>query len=156
MKLILPMMTAFLVILSLTSLADTKPAAAQQVRQIQQEIARIEVLCVPAKRTTRKQVEQRFGLGQPSTNQKVLPKNGVTQNSPYRSYAFCPNGTLFVCYDKDWNLLWAGFLDPFSVKGRVPGPIPPAVQLKELEPRLKQMKLILREYQRRFPETKKH
>lgn len=146
MKFILPMMIAFLFILSLPSLADTTDA---NVPQIQQEIARIEVLCVPAKGTARKQVEQKFGLGQPCANQKVAPKNGIPQDSLYRSYAFCPNGTLYVCYDKDWNLSWAGFLDPYSVKGRFK-PAPPHERLKELEPRLKQMKLILKEYQRRF------
>ena len=149
MKLIMPILLALLFALPLTSIADTKVSTEKRIQQIQQEIERIEAICVPPKGTSRNEVEKKFGLGRPATNSKIPPKGGIPEDSRYRSYVFCPDGILFVCYDKASNVWWAHFLDPYSTKGRY-RPASPEEQLKELEPRLEQMKRILKEYQRRF------
>ena len=154
MKLITPFLIALVFAFSLTSIASAEVSAEKRVQQLQQEIERIEALCVPSKGKSRSEVEKKFGQGQPASNSKVTPKGGIPQDSRYRSYDFCPNGTLFICYDKEWKVLWAHFLDPFSTKGRFK-PASSDERIKELEPRLEQMKQILKEYQRRFKQNNK-
>jgi len=140
--------------------SPAKPPAttAERVARLQAEIDEIEAHCVPARGTPRPDVEKRFGAGKPATNHKIPPPGGVPEDSPFRSYAFCDNGVLFVGYDERWQVLWAHFLDPYSVKGRPDmghvGDRPtPEERLRELEPRLRQMKAIKQEYDRRFPEA---
>jgi uncharacterized small protein (DUF1192 family) len=138
--------------LSFVSYADAeKVFDEKRIQQIRQEIARLEAQCVPGKGTSRKEVEKKFGVGRPTFPGKVPPKEGVPENSSQRSYTFASLGTLIVSYDKQWKVSSAGFVDPFSMKGRLAGTrIPIEDQRRDVEPRLEQMKQIVKECNRRF------
>jgi hypothetical protein len=143
---------ALVFVLPNISRAETTPVSEpQRIQQMRQEIDRLEAQCVPARGTSRLEVEKQFGAGSPAFAGKVEPKEGVSENSSLRSYKFAALGTLFVSYDQQWNVRWAHYLDPFSIKGH-PGnvPVPIEVQRREVEPRLTQIRQIHSEYQKRF------
>ncbi|MHC4181271.1 MAG: carboxypeptidase-like regulatory domain-containing protein, partial [Planctomycetota bacterium] len=131
---------------------DSGTGAAREVESLQAKIREIESWAVPAKGTLRHAIENRFGKGTPSENADAPRKRG-NPGSRYRLYEFCENGSLFICYDAESlaKVVWARYLDPYSVKDRATTPTAEE-QLRELEPRLKQMQLILAEYKRRFGE----
>jgi hypothetical protein len=118
---------------------------------LKREIERIETLCTPDKGSTRQQVEERFGAGKPIRNSKGPATQPVPEESPIRAYPFGTNGTLVVYYNGDGKVRSAHYFDPYSLKGRAAGErVPPAEQVRELTPRLRQMERILAEYQSRF------
>jgi hypothetical protein len=127
-------------------------SAAERVVRLKAEIARLETGCVPTNGTSRADVESKFGAGKPASNSMVPPPGGIPADSPYRSYAFCTNGTLFVRFDKTWHLEWAFYINPFQVNNRTGNfsTVKPEEELGELEPRLLQMKQIAAEYEKRF------
>lgn len=142
-------------ILSSVACANTKRVSEEErVQQMRQEIARLEAQCAPAKGTSRKEVEKKFGVGRPVFLGKVPPKEGVSEDSPQRSYKFASLGTLFVSYDEQWKVLRAAFGNPFSTKGRTAGRrVPIEEQRQEVEPRLEQMRRIVKECNKRFKKT---
>jgi hypothetical protein len=124
----------------------------QRVAEIRSEIEAIESVCVPEKGTPREDVEKIFGSGNPlPPHVSKLPYKGeIPKDSPRRAYDLCPNGTLLVHYDRQWNVMFADYLDPYSVKGRPFGlKVPPDELLRELEPRLRQMRQILEVYKKK-------
>jgi alpha-tubulin suppressor-like RCC1 family protein len=128
-------------------------SATESVDKLKAEIARLEIGCVPTNGTSRASVETKFGAGRPTVNAKVPPRGGIPADSPYRAYDFCTNGTLFVCFDKGWHVVYAHYLDPYQSKGLPLGVvIKPEDEARELEQRLQQMKQIVAEYSMRFGE----
>ena len=119
MKRILSVLVALLLAWPLTSLADKNISTEDRIQQIYQELSRIDAICIPPKGTPRNEVEKKFGVGKPGVNHKSAPDGVIPEDSPFRLYEFCPNGTLFVNYGDAWNLAHAYFIDPHSVKGRL-------------------------------------
>lgn len=143
---------SFLLLLGACTIARCEPAT-ERVDKLKVEIARLEAGCVPTNGTSRADVETKFGPGSPAMNSKVPLPGGIPADSPYRSYDFCTNGTLFVCFDKSWHVVYAHYLDPYQTKGRVGSIgsiIKPEEEARELEQRLQQMKEIVAEYAKRF------
>lgn len=131
---------------------NISPTPAERVASIQKEILEIEVQCVPKKGTARQDVEKIFGAGEPlyPTESKTPHKGNIPADSPRRVYQLCDNGTLTVSYDTGWKVLHSSYFDPYSSKGRALGmTITNEELLLELEPRLNQMKRILKEYKKR-------
>jgi hypothetical protein len=125
----------------------------EMVSQLQKMNKDIQNECIPKKGTSLNTVEQIYGKGIPATNSKV-PVN-VPPDSPYRSYQFCNDGTLFILYDSQWNVSWAYFDDPYSLKNLTAGAIMPLeMRYREAKQRLAQLQHIREEYRRRF-EAKK-
>lgn len=158
MKLIKGVTYAVWFMLAAVSSAQAQTVStAERVRQMEQEIARIEAICEPARGTTRIEVEKKFGVGHPTVNTKTS-NHPIPEDSPYRIYEFCPDGTLQVSYDKDWKVRWAHFSgpyhDPIMAHNRQ-NPLSQHERLLVAEARLTQMQSILQEYQKRFPETEK-
>jgi hypothetical protein len=124
---------------------------AERIQQLKSEIGRLEARCVPARGTTREEVERKFGLGRPTPIViSKFPAQAAT-NSPNRAYEFCTNGTLQVRYDETWRVSWAYYANPYGVNGLPLGAtIPPEWELGGLEERLQQMKQIAADYEKRF------
>lgn len=131
---------------------DEAPAAPEpSLAAMEAEIERLERECVPAKGVSRKEVEARFGAGEPAVVSKVHVE--APADSPYREYRFCEDGVLGVRFDEEWRVSSANFHDPYSLKGRPVGKATSAeLREGELRPRLAQMKRIREEYRRRFGE----
>jgi len=145
------------------AVSPAKPPAttAERVVRLQAEIDEIEAHCVPTRGTPRPDVEKRFGAGKPATDQKIPPSGGIPDDSPCRSYAFCDNGVLFVRYDERWQVAVAHCWHKDGNRHLIEGPTDKMVsseawqeqQLRYLELRLQQIKVLKQEYDKRFPEA---
>jgi hypothetical protein len=141
---------AVLLLLGSGRVAQCEPGA-ERIQTLKAEIARLETACVPAKGTARSDVEATFGTGRPGENSKVMPNNGIPADSPYRVYDFCFNGTLVVRYDQHWRVMHANYFNPYQTKGRpVQSSVTSEEELREVEPRLRQMQQINAEYAARL------
>jgi len=125
-----------------------------RVVQLQREIQKLELQCAPQKGTSLQEVEAVFGSGTPlsPSPSKTPPKEAPPADSPRRAYKLCEDGTLIVWYDSEGKVLHANYPNPYSTKGRPIGASEPTEEqlLGELEPRLKQMKIIADAYKKRM------
>ena len=127
---------------------DKSTSQSKQITELQNKLQSIEQQCVPQVGTSRQELEVIFGSGTPTTLSKISPKEPPPADSPCRAYQLCENGTLFVIYDSDWNVLRANYINPYGYGGMPYGWKPTNEQLiNELEQRLKQMETILKAYQ---------
>jgi hypothetical protein len=114
---------------------------------IYQRISEIENRCIPKRGIPRREVENIFGEGKLTSNNKL---GTISPNTDCFSYELCKGGLLFVCY-RNGNVLSAHYVDLEATKGRPPGAIlSDEEQLAHAKRRMAQMEIIYAAYVKRI------
>jgi hypothetical protein len=85
------------------------------VDNLKNEITRIEAAFTPKKGTSVDKVTKVFGKGRP-TEPEIIKRRSVPKDSKHWLYNLKTGGMLYVCYDQNWKVVWAYYIDPFEKK----------------------------------------